>query len=338
MRILLTGCGAPGAVGIIRDLKSSTNHEIFGCDSNPNAAGRSLCLNFFKVPRAIECAHFIDRVSEVILKNKIEIVLPLVTAELELWAQLKSQLRGVNIVVPEINTLKILNNKLSLLEYFTEQNLPAPWYHRIADKTELIQAINYNKLSDEKFVIKLASSNGSRGIRIFDPGYNYFESFINDKPSSLVTSLDEFLRNFPDGPIPELFITEFLPGMEFTVDTIFKDGHTSLLLIRTRDEMRSGISTKGTFIKNEFIEKQISIIGRKLRLNGPIGFQFRCDKYDVPKILEVNPRMQGTSVASKTLNINFPLNVIKNELNENLCKPDWNNKIKFARYYDEVFF
>ena len=103
--------------------------------------------------------------------------------------------------------------------------------------------------------------------------------------------------------------------------------------------MNSGISTGGSFIESEEISEYISQIARNLPgLRGPIGFQFKQSKEGKYSLLESNPRLQGTSVASLGLGYNFVEQALNISLNKNVDLPNKRTGIGFRRYYDEIFY
>jgi Biotin carboxylase len=103
--------------------------------------------------------------------------------------------------------------------------------------------------------------------------------------------------------------------------------------------MNSGISTGGLFIDSQEISKQVSEIAKELKgLYGPIGFQFKLSKDNKFSLLESNPRLQGTSVASIGLDYNYPAQAVSFALSGNLDLPMRKSGIRFRRFYDEIFY
>ncbi|NJN33265.1 MAG: ATP-grasp domain-containing protein [Saprospiraceae bacterium] len=106
---------------------------------------------------------------------------------------------------------------------------------------------------------------------------------------------------------PELLVSEVLTGEEFTVDTIVNKGKPILILPRLRSKMNGGISIEGQFIENQEIIQYAHQILSSLSLHGAIGLQVKRAADGRFKILEINPRIQGTSVAALGIGINLPL-------------------------------
>jgi carbamoyl-phosphate synthase large subunit len=76
-----------------------------------------------------------------------------------------------------------------------------------------------------------------------------------------------------------------------------------------------------------------------LKLDGPVGIQVKRSQQGDFKILEINPRIQGTSVAAMGVGINLPLlavnHAMKQPLNIDHQNIPWGRK--FSRYWSEVF-
>jgi carbamoyl-phosphate synthase large subunit len=130
-----------------------------------------------------------------------------------------------------------------------------------------------------------------------------------------------------------------LPGEEFTVDTIVQQGKPKLILPRIRTKMNGGISVQGTFIKHDAIIDYCTQIIQSLNLSGPIGLQVKANVEGEYRILEINPRIQGTSVAALGIGINLPVLAVMQEYTD-ICFDqlpiEWGRS--FVRYYEEVFY
>jgi carbamoyl-phosphate synthase large subunit len=104
-------------------------------------------------------------------------------------------------------------------------------------------------------------------------------------------------------------LMEFLPGVEHTVDC-FSDRERGVLFARARrrERTRSGISmATRTEPQDERIEAHARAIAERLQLHGAWFFQLREDRHGEPRLLEVAPRIGGTSALHRVLGVNFPL-------------------------------
>jgi carbamoyl-phosphate synthase large subunit len=104
-------------------------------------------------------------------------------------------------------------------------------------------------------------------------------------------------------------IMELLPGTEHTVDC-FSDRERGVLFARARarERTRAGISmATRTEPTTDLVERHARAIAERLELHGAWFFQLREDRHGEPRLLEVAPRVAGTSALHRVLGVNFPL-------------------------------
>jgi carbamoyl-phosphate synthase large subunit len=104
-------------------------------------------------------------------------------------------------------------------------------------------------------------------------------------------------------------VMEFLPGRELTVDC-FSDRERGVLFARARprERTRAGISmATRTEPENPVVLRHARAIDERLELHGAWFFQLREDRHGELRLLEVAPRVGGTSALHRVLGVNFPL-------------------------------
>ena len=296
--ILITGAGAPGTVGTLEALRHVPfKYKPIGIDIDQQCANRFLFDAFHVVPEP-EKPEFITTLQEIVKKEKVSVVLPQVTRELvplatskKLFAQL-----GCQILVNDLDAIKIINDKYKLMQLMKNLSIKVPEHYLISTKRELKEAVQKLGYPTKKVVVKPPVSSGMRGLRILIESSDRVSDFLNKKPHSAECSLDDLLGIFPTESIPDLLVCEFLPGIEVTVDCLGKSGEPRLIIPRTRDQIRTGITFRGSTINESEIIKQCTTVIGELRLDSIIGFQFKYNEKRYPMILECNPRIQGTMV------------------------------------------
>ena len=116
--VLLTGCGAPGAYGIIKCLKKNGERDIriIGVDMNQDAGAKDMVDTFYTVPAAKD-DDFINKILQICLIEKVNIILPIVTRELMKFALNKQifEMNNIKVSVMDPEILRIVNNKANLL-------------------------------------------------------------------------------------------------------------------------------------------------------------------------------------------------------------------------------
>jgi carbamoyl-phosphate synthase large subunit len=339
INVLMTGAGAPGGPGIAKALAGIPDVTLHLADMDSMASGRFLHDSFFHIPPASDPA-FIDTLAEICLQHHIDVLLPLVTRELFLLAEFRESFShfGTRILVSDRQAMDRLNNKAQLYDALNINNLPCPEYHRSFTAEELLSQVSHFRQRGLACVIKPCVGNGSRGIRVIRDDIDRFDLLFNHKPSSLYMSANELELVVKGRDIPEMLVSEYLPGEEVTVDTMHRDGVLELILIRKRSKMSGGISVKGEFIIHEQIEQSVRDLCSSIPgLHGPIGFQLKQNSDGFYHFIECNPRIQGTSVAAAGLGINLPGLAVHMAMGTHFELTERRDGVAFIRYFEEVF-
>jgi carbamoyl-phosphate synthase large subunit len=104
-------------------------------------------------------------------------------------------------------------------------------------------------------------------------------------------------------------VMEYLPGEELTVDC-FSDRDRGVLFARARPRLRTraGISMSSRTVESDGLARRYAdAISRRLDLHGAWFYQLREDASGEPRLLEVAPRVAGTSAVHRVTGVNFAL-------------------------------
>ena len=341
LRILLTGAGAPGAWGIIGALRAGADRQIaiVGADMRRDAVGFARCDRVRVIPSA-GSPDFWPRVRDALVAEQLHVILPLVTRELDVLAARRAQIEalGARAVVSEPEALALANDKGRTADALRGLGLVAPESRTVHSVDELCSAARDLGYPAVPVVVKPCRSNGSRGVRILDSTADRLRLLLEEKPSSLVSTLDE-VAGVLDGadPFPPYVVMEYLPGEEYSVDCL-GDGRRALVVVpRRRDQIRQGISFAGTVVQDEQIIAYSRSIVERLRLWGPIGLQVRRDAAGMAKLIEINPRLQGTTALSVAAGVNLPWLSVLLALGEpiSIGPIRWGTRV--IRYWGDTF-
>ena len=340
INVLMTGAGAPGAAGILKCLQCNPGFEIVLADANPDAVGRWLHDEFETIPFAHE-KDFIETLLSLCQRRRIHVVLPLVTKELIPLARHKKHFDqlGTKVLVSDVDSLDIANNKSRLYQFLEWRGIAVPAYRVVETTDQFETAVDELGFPGKRVAFKPSLSNGSRGFRVLANDINEHELLFYEKPNSTYISLSDALRILSLKSFPELLVTEYLPGEEYSVDCLVDHGQSRLIVPRLRRKMINGISVEGTFVRDENIISYCSEIIEELLLHGNIGIQVKKSAQGNPLVIEINPRVQGTIVAGLGAGINLPVLAIKQELELPISPEELQVKwgTKFSRYWNEVF-
>lgn len=341
LTLLLTGTGAPGAPGIIKCLRNNGERhiKIIGVDMNPQCGGKSMVDKFYQVPAA-EDKNFINKVKEICIKENVNIIIPIVTRELEVFSKHKDYFNqlGIKVSVMDDKKLVVANNKGKLLESLRNSNIPLPEYYVANSLEDVVLSFDKLKYPHNSVCIKATKGNGSRGIRIVNPKVSKYDLFINSKPSSLNISYDELISTLKEKEsIDEMMVMEYLPGDEYSVDLLVDNGKTIQAVGRYNSVVSSSIPLGCTLEYRESAIKQAVDICEYLKLDGNIGIDFKYNELNEPRLMEINPRLTATIVVPAVAGVNFPYLGIKKLLNEEFEIPNVQYGVRMVRRWEEIY-
>jgi len=338
--IIVTGAGAPGILGTIYSLRNNPDNvkfKICSVDIKEDSIGKYFSDEFYVVPNP-ENDDYIDKIIKLSKKINSSLILPQTTREIMTLSKFKEDLKklGINVIVSDYEKIIIANDKYLLLEKTKEINIPFPKYYLIRSKDEFMKIINLLGFPKKKVVVKPRISNGMRGLRIITNDYLNIKKYLEEKPEGVEIDIDSFLKIFNNDKWPDLIVTEYLPGDEYTVD-VFRNKKNIIVIPRLRKVIRSGITFEA---KVEFREDLIDYskkLSNEIDLNYCFGFQFKLDEDKIPKILECNPRVQGSMVISTFAGFNMIYYAVKCSLMHDISLDNIKLKeITFKRYWGGV--
>ena len=337
----MTGAGAPGAAGILKCLEQDKNVHVVSADADPEATGKYLVKEFVCIPTA-DKPDFTDKVLSICREKNIHVLMPLVTKELiPLSQHIKEfELAGTKLLVSSTASLEIANNKSRLYEFLQWRGLKIPDFRVVENVEQFQNAVAELGHPSKQVCFKPSVSNGSRGFRIITEQFNEADILFNQKPSNVFIRLNDALRVLSSAPFPELLVSQYLPGDEYSVDCLCNQGNALLVLPRLRKKMVNGISVKGEFVREDKIIDYCTRIIKELQLHGNIGIQVKANDEGEFLVLEINPRVQGTISASLGAGVNLPLLAVKQELGLPILPEELIIKwgVRFSRYWEEVFY
>lgn len=147
---------------------------------------------------------------------------------------------------------------------------------------------------------------------------------------------------------PSLVIQEYLPGEEYTIDC-FSDREKGVLYARgrSRSKITNGIASRSFFACDPVFENYAKKIHEVLPFQGAWFFQLKKSANGDLALMEVAPRIAGTSGLSRVSGVNLPLlslyesdcvkvtipDIIKEILVERTLTPVYSHKLDFDALY-----
>tara|TARA_B100000945_G_C20408404_1_gene611310 strand:- start:1219 stop:2283 length:1065 start_codon:yes stop_codon:yes gene_type:complete len=338
INVLITGCGAPGISGTVYSLKQENkfvNINIIGTDINPDAVGKFFCDIFYVIPSFNQKKEYLKKILEICDSEKISVIIPQNTLELEILSTNKEIFddQNIKLLLSKNKSIQLSNNKNELMKVAQSINIPYPKFSLVDNIYDLEKSIKNLGWPKNKVVVKPPISNGSRGVRIIDEEIDLKSQFFNEKPGSLSSNF-EALKLILGEQFDELLVMEFLDGEEYTVD-VMRTSDKKIVIPRLRGSIKSGITFFGKIEKNDLIKDYSLKLADAINLEYCFGFQFKL-KNQIPYIIECNPRVQGSMVISTLGGANIILNSILSILDLKTLEMNLDYSTTFTRYWGGI--
>jgi carbamoyl-phosphate synthase large subunit len=289
VNILCTSVGNPAFPTIVSELRRSADHDfrIIGTDIRKEAPGLYLTDKSYLVSRLTE-PHFINEIFSLIETEKIDTLMPISTIDQNFFSINKKRIeeRGVKVLVSDPEAVLIANNKYNLYDFLKLKNINPLHYSRITTET----APQLVKEYGEPFVLKNEEGAGGQGTYIVSAT----DTDLREDDRKFFLSTPNFLAN-PGAYISKVtVITEYLPGDEFSVDTLSYKGKFFYAVIRKRFKSVGGLALESTVVENNDIIELSERIVREIKLSYINNLQFKVSSTGSYKLMEINPRIPGT--------------------------------------------
>jgi len=336
VKVLVTGAGAPGIKGTLYSLLHNWDGRkirTIGVDMKDDVLGKYLCDAFYQVPQAGD-GRFIPSLLDICEKEGVDVLLPQVTSELLPLSRHKDDFKklGTTVALSDYEAITVANDKQRMLETVRSMGEPCPAFFSVRTRDDLgraAAALGY------PFAVKPPGSSGMRGFRIVHERIDQKRAFFEEKPDSSALTLGE-LNSILGDAFPELIAMEYLPGPEYSVDILSGEDDVLSVIPRRRNQVRTGITFKGSVEKREDIIGISERLTRRVGLRFAHGLQFKENASGQPMLLESNPRIQGTMVLSTIAGANVIYGAVKLALGEPLPEftVDWGARL--LRYWGGV--
>lgn len=306
-RVLIFPCGSEIGLEINRALSHDIHFEMFGASSIPDH-GKFVFKNYIDRVPFVNDENFIDEIEAICQKYNIDFIIPAHDSVVLKLAQNSHKLSAKVITSPK-ETCETARSKKKTYEIL-KNTIKCPKIYQISDKN-----IPY------PVFIKPDVGQGSKGAA---------------KIMNFAELKTEFDKN------PDIIISEFLPGKEYTIDC-FTNRHGQLLFAkgRVRARISNGISVNSYPVDNNEFYEIAEKINNKLKFQGMWFFQLKSDKNGELTLLEIAPRIAGTMGMYRGLGINFAQLALYDAMENNIKVIENNFYIEtdralFSRYKHDI--
>ena len=329
--ILITSVGGTLAPYLINKIKNGKfkDLKITGTNQSSNCNAKYFLDNFVVTPSG-KSVKYINNIKRIIKKYKIDLLIPGSDEEALNLSKNINDFKKTKCTIATIDykTLYIFSDKIRTYKSLKEKNLPFPEFDIIKNFKEIKKKIkDFNK---KDFVIKPSLSRGGRNVLVVrsDIKKVFFKNYGREThvPTNKINNKHFLMYKkifFP------LVISERLREPTFDLDMLAYRGKSIRVVSRKR--LNSAEPNAGHIVKR--INK-LENIGKNLIKKFNLSWLYDCDlmidEKGEYKIIEINPRMSGSSVVS--VEAGYPLfddmiSILRNKKIKKINKPI--NKIIF---------
>lgn len=310
IKILVTGCGGDIGQSIGKILNGyQDKFELYGFDIDENTPAKFIYKNFEFGKRITEPDYF-DYLKAYLIKNDIEVLLPIAEPELRTYANLKigDAIGETKIVKANFEALKIGFDKYKTYEFLKKEGLPYP---------KTFQCSNFINQLNFPFILKAKTGSGGKNLFLIqsEREYNFYIESINKQ---------------------DYIVQEYLTGdtEEYTCG-LFRNKSGEIRNIIYFRRLRGGYTDFGYKVSNQIINELLHDIANKINLVGSINIQLRMVN-NIPYVFEINPRFSSTVLFRQMMGFNDVLWSIQDALDLKIDSYHENDKVvKFYKGYSE---
>jgi len=227
---------------------------------------------------------YIPIIKSICFRERIQLLIPTIDDELPLFGRHAEEFlaTGIRVAVSGERTNIICNDKYATAGFLASHGIPFA-------RTWLPEQL---KEADVQYPLFLKPRSGRGSVGAY--------TIKNER------ELQFFLEY-----VPEAVVQEYLPGKEYTVDTLVDfAGKVISAVPRERMVIRSGVTDRGQTVNNPLMIDLAVKTAQALEIRGPANIQMKVDG-DRITIFEVNPRFSGGIPLTIAAGADFPLWLIE---------------------------
>jgi carbamoyl-phosphate synthase large subunit len=344
VNVLLAFCGSlatgPNLISLLKQI-NNRSVRVVGVDLDHDCAGRYLVDEFYKCPDDKE--QFVQFVKEVCLKEKIDIILCTSTENSLLpLKRNEEEFEKIGVKIPgsSYEKISLVSDKGTLLQQLSRSGLPTAQFKTPRTIKEFNDSLKQLGYPDKLVVVKPRVASGNRGFKILKNDHKVTYKDMNSKFNAMkpYITADQYMDIISlEETFPELVLMEYLPGQDYSVYCLAKEGGAQVVIPFKRLKPSAGVS----YISQVDMRADVIELARQaieyFGLEWNINIQMRISAAGIPLIYEINPRLAGSITLTAAANCNLVEHGINQVLGEQQPLPPPNDKTKMYRYLTELF-
>ena len=207
--VLILGAGGGGGNNLIRSLrKSSLDLRILGTNCLPHCVAKSTADETYLMP---ECSlpDYLDRLVALVKQTKVDLIIPNNDREVAAISHNRDKIPA-RVFLPSDDVVRVCQDKDTFIQTLSRAGKAVPLTRQLSGVDDIESCMASLPRSD-KYWVRPRRGSGSKGatwVRTADQARKWIELWVD-------------LRGFHAA---DFQIANFLPGRDYNVQTIWKDG------------------------------------------------------------------------------------------------------------------
>jgi carbamoyl-phosphate synthase large subunit len=305
--VLLTCVAGPLVPRAIEILRQATDidYRIVGIDAQTDAVGAKFCDVFVQAPMG-DAPAYPQFVLELCEKEGVQVIVPWSDEEALAVALHRGEFerRGIAVAAPPVEIAQVTRNKADVLDLLRDRNVPVPAYRRAKTVDEIIAAAKEMGYPEKTLTIKPCVARGGRGVWALRASGASLDELLQGIALDVIT-LETFVDAARRGEMPEVILMPFFPGIVYDVD-ILQDGNICHYMVpRRRFHVRTNPFRGCVIHDNPAVMELAKRVRDAIDMHCLYDIDVILDEQNKPWILEINPRLSASVVA--TMEAGLPL-------------------------------
>lgn len=316
IKVLVTGVGGcTVGEGILKALKAANKYDVYGTDIEPLSPGLFHVKKGFIVPKAKD-SEYLDSITQICKKNKIDILIPGSDFENQVWAKYKYTIKDFTILTNDPEVVSIGSDGWLTYCFLKENGFQCP-------ETTLFPGL-------EKFIKKY------KFPLILKPRFSQGSHYVYTAQN--VEELNTYLKIHRRVDVESLIQQHIgMPDEEYTIGITTSQSGKTLSIVALKRTLIAGASFKMYPVDDIHLNEIAIKLSTSIGSRGALNFQARKHNGSY-YIFEINPRFSGTTPVRCGLGVNEPDILIQESVSKYPMKfHKTNNNFVVCRVFQEIY-
>ena len=339
IRVLITGCSMH-SYDLICELRNNYDGEeiyVVGINCEDTALLRKGVDAGYVVPRITE-PDYEDKLAEICEKEKVDVILPFITAELPVACKYKNRLEaaGTKVSVSSLESLKVVGDKTQLMRLYPDLMPKQALAMSSYAIREFAEKIGY---PEKKFCCKLPNRCGGLGFCIIDEEKGRDLTLYNKFGLNRYITMN-MLIDLAAHCNDDIILQEYEEGIDYSMCILADHGELLYGLGFEASLMAFGSAMFADIKQNEQAYKIARAVTKDTGLDGNACFDFILKPDGSVKLLEVNPRLSATLPFIARAGLNLPYLRCRQLLGYDIRNLDLkiNYRLRMSKNYESEYF